>query len=610
MFFKIKKIFLLFSLILFISFCSSVNSIASELNWKNKNFKYYANNDDLKSMLISFASSYGISASISELITDKVTGNFEYKNPKVFLESISSLHNLTWYYDGAILHVYKTSETKTALLRLNRVDITDLKITLESAGVWDNRFTWRPLKGKRGVFIAGPPRYIELTQQITEVLEKHASDQLERTDNFFIELIPLKYASAIDRDVSYRGQKIIIPGVASVLDDILSGISTRVEVSNNSDDNSSKPVLYNAIVKAEPALNAIIIRDTKDRIPIYKNLIAKLDKPQTQIEVGLSIVDINVNNLKQIGIDWQGGIDLGTNKIIDFNSTGDRGSIGKLGNGLDFSSVLDQTNLNYLIAKINLLQTEGSAQIVSRPMLLTQENVEAVLSTSETFYIKLVGVESQALEEVTSGMVFKIIPRIVGDRYSDSPEINISLQIEDGSRVTDNDVDGLPTTRKTEMSTLATVKQGQSLLIGGVYRDEISQHLRKVPLLGDIPFLGKLFTSEVNTKRRTVRLFIVEPRIVSESLGRNIVITDDIDLKETFLNVESLSNTDSHFRQMIKNYSCQNVENALDEQQKLLVQGYSSSRHFCYLPTGQAGVRVILGECNSSDPGCFRPLER
>lgn len=94
------------------------------------------------------------------------------------------------------------------------------------------------------------------------------------------------------------------------------------------------------------------------------------------------------------------------------------------------------------------------------------------------------------MEEVTYGTLLRIVPRIVGDRFATRPEINLSLHLEDGTKIPDGGVDDLPSVRKTEISTLATVKQGQSLLIGGVYRDEVSHQLRKVPLLGDIPYLA------------------------------------------------------------------------------------------------------------------------
>ncbi len=77
-----------------------------------------------------------------------------------------------------------------------------------------------------------------------------------------------------------------------------------------------------ASVEAEPGLNAIIVRDTQSRLPLYHKLVAQLDQPQSRIEVSLSIVDISANDLSQIGVDWQAGIELGNNRHLSIKSMG------------------------------------------------------------------------------------------------------------------------------------------------------------------------------------------------------------------------------------------------------------------------------------------------
>ncbi|MBB1269000.1 type III secretion system outer membrane ring subunit SctC [Shewanella sp. SR44-3] len=587
------------------------------LDWGEREFKYYANNDELKDVITNFATNYGVAAAVSEQISEQVSGRYTPDDPEAFLNYLSSLYNLTWYYDGAVLYVYKAVETQSELIQLDQVSVKTLRSTLESTGIWDPRFGWKAITGKGSVYIAGPPRYVELIAQVAQVLEQHESQQVAKSDDFYIEIIPLRYASATDRTISYRDQEVVVPGIATILENILSGVNANVvaaptaEADETTEDKAQVISRFRsgAMVQAEPGINAIVVRDARSRLPLYRRLITQLDRPQAQIEIGLSIIDISVNELEQIGVDWRLGVKAGNNKVVDINTTGDTSDKIQLGNGQDFKSVLDQSNLNYLLAQVNLLQSEGSAQIVSRPTLLTQENVQAVLSTSETFYVQLLGERSQSLEEVTSGMVFKVVPRIVGDRNSSRADINLSLQIEDGSKVPDGAIQGVPSTRKTEMSTLATVKQGQSLLIGGVYRDEITQRLRKVPLLGDIPWIGQLFRSEANTKRRTVRLFIVEPRIVTQGLGDNVIVGNNQDLRNQIAGIEDISNLNRSFRSAISLYSCKMTEEAIEQQQGLLSDGVSSYRQACELPTGEVGARIVPGSCDEPDLSCLAPIE-
>ncbi len=591
---------------------------ASDLNWSEQPFRYYADNDSLKDLLNNFGANYRVSVSVSDKINERISGRFTPDDPAEFLDYIAQVYNLIWYFDGSVLHIYKATETRSRLLQLEMLTARELRSTLISTGVWDSRYGWRAAENKGLVYLSGPPRYVDLVIQTADALESRLVQKANSTDELFVEIIPLKYASATDRQITYRDQAVTVPGIASVLNRVLSGVQTQVEIKGNEDAETAAPkansksvsVHSAASVEAEPGLNAIIVRDTQARLPLYRQLVAQLDQPQARIEVALSIVDISANNLSQLGVDWRAGVSVGNNKIVDINTTGDvTGGDVLLGNGQTFNSLLDATNLNFLLAQIILLESQGSAQVVSRPTLLTQENVEAVLSNSTTFYVKLVGRETAALDEVTYGTLLRIVPRIVGDRFAERPEINLSLNLEDGAQIPDNTIDGVPSIRKTEISTLATVKQGQSLLIGGVYRDEISQQLRKVPLLGDIPYLGALFRSTNDIKRRTVRMFIIEPRIVVDGIGDSVLIGNEYDLRSKIGTFSDISNNSAPLRSALSPYSCLSQEQAERYQQDLLSEEKSSFLTKCDLPTGQKGWQVQIEECDDQKTHCVRPTE-
>ncbi|EDP58973.1 type III secretion system outer membrane ring subunit SctC [Vibrio sp. AND4] len=602
-----------------LSLLVALPSHSSELNWPDQPFRYYADNDSLKDLLNNFGANYRISVSVSDKVNERVSGRFTPEDPAEFLDYLAQVYNLMWFFDGAVLHVYKATETRSRLLQLELLTARELRSTLISTGIWDPRYGWRAAENKGLVYLAGPPRYVDLVVQTAEALESRLVQKSNSTDELYVEIIPLKYASATDRQISYRDQEVTVPGIASVLSRVLSGVQTQIKTTNQGDEaganttaTTSKNVSVHggASVEAEPGLNAIIVRDTQARLPLYHKLVAQLDQPQSRIEVALSIVDISANDLSQLGIDWRAGIGAGNNSVLDIKTTGDvAGGDVTLGSGQTFKSLLDVTNLNYLLAQIRLLESQGSAQVVSRPTLLTQENVEAVLNNSSTFYVKLIGKETAALEEVTYGTLLRIVPRIVGDRFVERPEINLSLHLEDGAQIPDGGVDDVPSIRKTEISTLATVKQGQSLLIGGVYRDEISHQLRKVPLLGDIPYLGALFRSTTDTTRRTVRMFIIEPRIVVDGIGDNVLVGNEHDLRPKLGTLNNISNNSQDLKSALALYSCTNQIQAERHQQDLSSQGKSSLLSQCELPSGKTGWRVQIKECDESQNHCVQPLE-
>lgn len=125
-----------------------------------------------------------------------------------------------------------------------------------------------------------------------------------------------------------------------------------------------------------------------------------------------------------------------------------------------------------------------------------------MIDHSETYYVKISGERVAELQGITYGTMLRMTPRVI--QMGDRPEISLSLHIEDGNQKPNSaGADGIPTISRTVVDTIARVGHGQSLLIGGIYRDEMSENLSKVPFLGDIPYLGALFRSkDTQTRRR------------------------------------------------------------------------------------------------------------
>ncbi len=94
--------------------------------------------------------------------------------------------------------------------------------------------------------------------------------------------------------------------------------------------------------------------------------------------------------------------------------------------------MIDARGLDYLLARVNLLENEGSAQVVSRPTLLTQENAQAVIDHHETYYVKVTGKEVAELKGITYGTMLRMTPRVL--TQGDKSEISLNLHIEDGNQ--------------------------------------------------------------------------------------------------------------------------------------------------------------------------------
>lgn len=479
------------------------------LDWSEEPFHYIAQGESLRDVLTNFAASYQGSVVVSDKVRDQVSATFEQPDPQAFLEQVAVLYNLAWYYDGAVLHVDKSSEVQTRLIHLDKVREPQLRAALQEGGGWTSRFAWRAAAGGLLVYASGPPRYLDRVEQTVKALEQQASLQDELGGSLSVEVIPLRHAVAVDREIDYRDQKVAVPGVASLLSRVLADANV-VAVDGQSVGEGAPVRAGRAVVQAEPSLNAIIVRDHAERLPMYRRLVMALDRPAARIEVGLTILDINAEHLDELGVEWQFGI--GKHQLMDIRTQAGLSQTTLSG------SLVDSRGLNRLLAKVTLMQGEGHAQVVSRPTLLTQENTLAVIDHSETYYVRVMGERVAELKAITYGTLLKMTPRLI--RSTDRPEISLSLHIEDGSQKPNSTgPDGIPTISRTVVDTLARVDVGQSLMIGGIHRDETSESIRKVPLLGDIPFVGALFRYQSSNTRRSVRLFLIEPRLIDPELG-------------------------------------------------------------------------------------------
>lgn len=562
-------------------------AMAQELDWVPMPYSYVAEGESLRDVLVNFGANYEVSVVVSDKVNDQVNGQFEHDEPLAFLQQLASLYNLVWYYDGNVLYVFKNSEVQSRLINLEQTGAAELKQALQRAGIWEPRFGWRPDADNRLVYVSGPPRYLELIEQTALALEQQTQLRSEKTGPLAIEIFPLKYASATDRSIQYRDTDVEAPGLATILARLLSDAGVQM-VNGEGNKKGAAVTSGQAIVQADPSLNAVIVRDTPERMAMYGKLIAALDKPAARIEVALSIIDINAEDLSQLGVDWRVGIRTGSNQQVIIKTTGDRKGIE---GGAALGSLVDSKGLDYLLARVNLLESEGNAQVVSRPTLLTQENTQAVIDHSETYYVKISGERVAELQGITYGTMLRMTPRVI--QMGDRPEISLSLHIEDGGqKVNSTGIDGIPTISRTVVDTIARVSHGQSLLIGGIYRDEINENLSKVPFLGDIPYLGALFRSKDTQTKRSVRLFIIEPRLIDDGIAHYLALGNGQDLRAGLLGTDELSNQSLSLGKVLGGAQCQPLAAARDVQQLLRQGGKSSSLIQCRMGN-ELGWRLV-----------------
>ncbi len=320
--------------------------------------------------------------------------------------------------------------------------------------------------------------------------------------------------------------------------DVESGINKGVQIFalKNADAKSVLASLNDIISKqtfTDPALkpnlsmseeiNAIIAVGEPSIIKGIKVIIDALDKEKYQVYVQARIIEINKNNSENLGIKYGfDGASLTSGGLYSFASNFAGNSFlpvqGVVGTAIG-ASVIGNKGLA-LGAAIDFLQTKGAAKSVSNPSILCVNNKESSIYVGKTISI-LSGSTSNAVSGITNnfkreevGLTLKIKPRVSSiDKVTLDIEAILENVTDDGS----NNASGQPVTSKQEIKTQAILRHGEDIIIGGLVKSYDIESETKIPILGDIPILGKLFSSNNITNEEDTLIVILTPYIINKS---------------------------------------------------------------------------------------------
>lgn len=501
---------------------------------------YVARQENMRTFFGGVSSYIGKSIIVSKLAaTKQISGEFNLAEGDVVSE-VSRQLGLITYYDGNAIYIYDAGETKNSVVKLKNIAVKALTVFLKKSGLADPRYPLRS-DGSDTFYIAGPPVYVDLVIHTAQFMDSQNSD----LDNQRVEVIKLNNTFVTDRAYTRRDEDIVIPGIATVVEKLIDGDnSPAAPVIQNSNASSGTAMLDTPIDRAvipEPATpenaakskpadklhiiaypdtNSLLVKGTADQVRFIRRLVEALDEEKRHVELALWIIDIEKDDLDQLGVNWEGTVKIGNQFAAGLNS----------GSSLNSFSTLEGSRF---VASILALTRENKAQIVSRPVVLTQENTPALFDNNRTFYTPLLAERFAQLEEVTYGTLVHVLPR-----FTSNDEIELSLNIEDGSEVrrdNSDDPQSVPTIGRTKISTVARVPKGKSLLVGGYTRGESGQYVGKIPLLGDLPFIGRVFRYRHSVNKNTIRVFLIRPREITEGIDMHAENLDESVKIETLI---------------------------------------------------------------------------
>lgn len=541
-------------------------AVESGIPWADYDLSHVANNEPIVDLLREFANDQGLPVVTSEKVTGTISGKFGPLHPEKFLDAITQNNGLIWTYDGTALYVYRGDEIRTEIIPVRGAQIDEVIDALKLVGVWSDKYPIRVLESRNLLYITGPPRYLDVVKELATKIQLQAARQANV--EVVMEVFPLQYAWADDQSFLLAGNQVIVPGVATILQNLINGPGSgqgsstggrqvtqapynlptlrgtgliapyndalaqaqqsarnaelvaseargrqegaelaRAAAAGESDSpEADLAATVQPVIQADPRLNAIVIKDVRERMAGYRDIIRQLDHPSGLVQIEASIIDVDAES----GFEWS------PDAVFQWLKGDPTGSIAVRPQPVpdaasNLTLALGSAGVYSLMSKFRALETEGHARLVSRPTVLTINNVEATLNSQEEFFVRVNGFETSDLFNVQIGTVLRIIPHIVEE--GQGRRIKLIVTVEDGRR-TEDEVDDVPVIARNSINTQAVLNEGDSLLIGGLIREEVTKNVRRLPIVGRIPGVKYLFASQDNEKRRLERIVLITPKVI------------------------------------------------------------------------------------------------
>ena len=316
--------------------------------------------------------------------------------------------------------------------------------------------------------------------------------------------------------------------LAETLGDISEGLAAPVD----GETVTTRP--QNILIRADESLNALVMLADPELIGQLESIVRQLDVPRAQVMVEAAIVEVSGDITDALGVQWA---------VDARGSTGGAGGVSFGNTGISIGSVLNSINENEIPsnlpdgaiigvgtrsfgALITALSANSKSNLLSTPSLLTLDNQEAEILVGQNVPFQTGAYTTDAagatnpfttIEREDIGVTLRVVPHI-----NEGATLRLEIEQEISSiaptaSLTAQAVD-LVTNKRSIKSTILA-EDGQVVVLGGLIQDDITRTDSKVPLLGDIPFLGALFRSTQETQVKRNLMVFLRPTVIRDRAG-------------------------------------------------------------------------------------------
>ncbi len=432
---------------------------------------------------------------------DKVSFNFQNIEVRTILQLIADINNMNLVASDTV--------TGNVTLRLKNVPWDHaLDIVLKAKGL-DKRMAGN-------VMTVAPAA--EIAAREKEQLENEK--QIRELAPVYTDLITINYADA--KEFS--------------------------KVIGGDDDGKTGLLTEQGSIQVVERTNSLLIKDTQEKLDEIRALIEQMDIPVRQVLIEARIVTLSSNYTRELGVKWSGG--------KGYQSDNSRTIIGGRGAGFKFTDTEDPiltsdgfdlsktvptfdgsqvftdlsvagntaaalgigfvTNGTLLNLELSALISDGGGEVVSQPKVITADKQKALIKAGKQIpYTEASSSGAATVSFQDAVLSLEVTPQI-------TPEGRVILDIkvtnDDSTETASN---GVPIIDKNEITTQVLVNDGETVVLGGVFKQTQKNNVDKVPLLGDIPYLGHLFQKKTKRDDKSELMVFITPRVIEEGVSIN-----------------------------------------------------------------------------------------
>ncbi|GAB6137110.1 LysM peptidoglycan-binding domain-containing protein [Halanaerobaculum tunisiense] len=302
-------------------------------------------------------------------------------------------------------------------------------------------------------------------------------------------------------------------------------------------------LIKEGLIKVDDRTKSLVVTAYQSQIPMIKRVIKQLDQAKRQVVLQARIEEMSRDRLEELGLNW----DIGNFSSFKFSASDEETvEIGNTGIGVNYKKFL------------RLLEDRGHASVLANPQITTVTGKEARINIGDQVPIPQTNSDGETRVEFKDvGISLKITPRIT------SPNkvfIKVNPEVSIVSRYKELKTAKYPIISTRQAQTNVRVEDGQTIAIGGLIKEKELKNLSKVPFLGDLPILGKLFQSSSTEETKKELVIFITPKIIEDKAAKTNtkvqdnkqIVTYDYEVQagDTLWNLSELFNLS--FAELIK----------------------------------------------------------